>query len=107
MTVNNGHGSTQSFAYGNIVFTDDIPNLSNDQRLPVLVTMTNLNGCLAMPSGSRSLTGKILLSNRAGAVAAFASTGMTDAQIQNHLMHLMGSDFNFEFSLFPSLFLAL
>jgi len=83
MKVNNGHGSTQSFAYGNIVFTDDIPDLSNDQRLPVLVTMTNLNGCLAMPSGSRSLTGETLLSDGAGAVAAFASTDKSQEKIGN------------------------
>ncbi|MFB0507819.1 MAG: C25 family cysteine peptidase [Thermodesulfobacteriota bacterium] len=84
MTVNNGHGSMQNSTHGNIVFTDDIPDLSNDERLPVMVTMTCLNGCFAMPSGSRSLTGEMLLSDGAGAVAAFASTGMTDAQVQNH-----------------------
>ncbi len=84
MIVNNGHGSTQHSARGTIVFTDDIPYLSNGQRRPVMVTMTCLNGYFAMPSGSRSLTGEMLLSDGAGAVAAFASTGMTDAQVQNH-----------------------
>lgn len=74
MTANNGHGSMQGSARGNIVFTDDIPDLSNDQRLPVMVTMTCSNGCFATPSASRSLAEEMLLSEGAGAVAAFAST---------------------------------
>lgn len=36
MTANNGHGSMQGFAHGNIALTDDIPDPSNDQRLPVM-----------------------------------------------------------------------
>ena len=68
----------QSFAHGDILITDDIRHLSNDQRLPVMVTMTFSNGCFAMPSGSRSLTGEMLLSDGAGAVAVFASMVMCD-----------------------------
>ena len=65
--VNYGHGSTQHFAHGDTVNTDDIPGLSNDQRLPVMVMMTCLNG---LPSSAEDT----LLSD--GAVAAFASRGM-------------------------------
>jgi hypothetical protein len=78
MIGNNGHGSMQHPAHGNIVFTDDIPHLSNGQRLPVMVILTCLNGCLANPNGSRSLTEETLLSD--GAVAAFASTNLTCTQ---------------------------
>jgi hypothetical protein len=85
MTGNNGHGSMQQSTRGNVVFTDDIPDLSNDQRLPVMVMMTCLNGCFAMPSGSRSLAEEMLLSDGAGAVAAFASTRLTPAQVQKLL----------------------
>ena len=78
MIGNNGHGSIQHSAHGNIVFTDDIPHLSNGQRLPVMVILTCFNGYLAKPNASRSLAEETLLSN--GAVAAFASTDLTCAQ---------------------------
>ena len=73
--VNYGHGSTQNFAHGDIVYPDDVPNLSNDQRLPVMVIMTCLNGCFVMPNFLSS-SEEILLVDGAGAVAAFASRGM-------------------------------
>jgi hypothetical protein len=40
MKTYNGHGSTQSFAQGDIFPREDIPDLSNDQRLPAMVMMT-------------------------------------------------------------------
>ncbi|MFQ5841773.1 MAG: CFI-box-CTERM domain-containing protein, partial [Thermodesulfobacteriota bacterium] len=61
----------------------DIPSLSNDQKLPVMVLMTCLNGYFVLPN--RSLVEEMLLADGAGAVAAFASTGMTDAQVQKLL----------------------
>jgi hypothetical protein len=79
MIGNNGRGSTQSFAHGDILMIS--PHLSNDQRLPVMVIMTSLNGCFAMPSGSRSLAEETLLSDGAGAVAAFASTDKSQEKI--------------------------
>jgi hypothetical protein len=83
MIGNTGHGSMQHSAHGNIVFTDDIPHLSSGQRLPVMVILTCLNGCFAKPNGSRSLAEETLLSD--GAVAAFASTRLTRAQVQKLL----------------------
>ena len=71
-----GHGSTQNSAHGDIFQRDDIPHLSNDQRLPVMVMMTCLNGYFAMPNDSRFLAEEMLLSDGAGAVAAFASTDL-------------------------------
>ncbi len=47
--ANYGHGSTQSFAQGDIVNTDEIPGLSNDQRLPAMVMMTCRDRYFAMP----------------------------------------------------------
>ncbi len=79
-----GHGSTQHWAHERIFSTTHIPRLSNDQRLPVMVLMTCLNGYFVMPT-IRSLVEEMLLANGAGAVAAFASTGMTIAQAQNLL----------------------
>jgi hypothetical protein len=69
--VNYGHGSTLSFARGDIFPPEDIPDLSNDQRLPAMVMMTLPHSNFAMPDGSRFLTDETHLSD--GAVAAFAS----------------------------------
>ena len=79
-----GHGSTQYWAHEKILRTTDIPNLSNGQRLPVMVLMTCLNGYFVMPN-LRSFSEEMLLADGAGAVATFASTGMTDAQVQRVL----------------------
>jgi hypothetical protein len=79
-----GHGSTQHWAHESIFYTnDDIPRLSNDQRLPVMLLMTCLNGYFILPA--RCLAEEMLLANGAGAVAVFTSTGMTDAQVQRLL----------------------
>ncbi len=83
MIGNNGRGSTQGFAHGDIPMIS--PHLSNDQRLPVMVISTRSNGCFAMPYASRSLTEEMLLSGGAGAVAAFASTRLTRTQVQKLL----------------------
>jgi hypothetical protein len=71
MIVNNGHGSTQSWAHEGIFYTDDNPNVSNDQGLPVMVMMTCHNDYF-MVSGVKSLTEDILPADSDGAVAAFA-----------------------------------
>jgi len=78
-----GHGSIYGWAHG-IFETDDVPNLSNGQRLPVMVLMTCLNGYFLNPS-VRCLTEEILLADGGGAVAAFASTGLTYPQPQKLL----------------------
>jgi hypothetical protein len=82
-----GHGSIPSWADSwpdePIFSTNHIPSLSNDQRLPVMVLMTCLNGYFVTPT--RSLVEEMLSADGAGAVAAFASTGMTSAQAQNLL----------------------
>ncbi|MFB0547061.1 MAG: C25 family cysteine peptidase, partial [Anaerolineae bacterium] len=79
-----GHGSPQYWAHERIFRTTHIPGLSNGQRLPVMVLMTCLNGYFVMPT-SRSFAEEMLLADGAGAVAAFAPTGMTDAQVQKLL----------------------
>ncbi len=79
-----GHGSIYGWAKEGIFNTGDIPTLSNDQRLPVMVLMTCLNGYFLDPS-ARSFAEEILLAKAGGAVAAFASTGMTYPQPQKLL----------------------
>jgi hypothetical protein len=79
-----GHGSTQVWAHESIFYTgDDIPRLSNEQMLPVMLLMTCLNGYFILPD--RCLAEEMLLADGAGAVAIFTSTGMTDAQVQKLL----------------------
>jgi len=78
-----GHGSIYGWAHG-IFETGDIPTLSNDQRLPVMVLMTCLNGYFLEPS-VRSFAEEILLAKTGGAVAAFASTSLTYPQPQKLL----------------------
>jgi hypothetical protein len=68
-----GHGSKRYWTHEDIFYTDTISNLSNDQRLPVMVLMTWLNGYLVM-SNFLSSSEQILLVDGAGAVAAFASS---------------------------------
>jgi len=75
-----GHGSVGLWR-GNILTEADVSSLSNAERLPMFVIMTCLNGYfqdVAMDSPGESL----LKSDRGGAVAVWASSGMTmpDAQ---------------------------
>ena len=49
-----GHGSKQYWAHEGIFYRDNIPNLSNGQRLPAIVFMTYLNGYFLVPSVSLS-----------------------------------------------------
>jgi hypothetical protein len=72
-----GHGSKRYWTHEGIFYRDNIPNLSNDQRLPVKVFMTCLNGYLVMPNFPSS-SEEMLLAD--GAVAAFASRDTTNAQ---------------------------
>jgi hypothetical protein len=97
-----GHGSTQHWAHEGIFYTiDDIPRLSNDRKLPVMVLMTCFNGYYVVPDRwddvqkiwlpNRCMAEEMLLATHpqtgdlTGAVAVFASTGMTDAQVQKLL----------------------
>jgi hypothetical protein len=70
-----GHGSKRYWTHEDIFYRDNISNLSNDQRLPVMVLMTWLNGYLVM-SNFLSSSEEMLLVDGAGAVAAFASRRM-------------------------------
>ena len=74
-----GHGSKRYWVHEDIFYTDDNLNLSNDQRLPVMVLMTWLNGYLVM-SNFLSSSEEMLLADGAGAVAAFASRRMINIQ---------------------------
>ncbi len=88
-----GHGFINNWAHEGIFDTTHIPELSNHQRLPVMVVMTCMNGYFLVPyPGWGSLAEEMLRAHRwndqtqtdelTGAVAAFASTGLTEPPTQ-------------------------
>jgi hypothetical protein len=70
-----GHGSAAIWR-GNIMTTGDVRSLSNGDRLPLFVAMTCLNGYF-QDVAADSLSETLLKAQRAGAVAVWASSGLT------------------------------
>jgi hypothetical protein len=70
-----GHGSLNLWA-GSLLTNEDASNLRNEERLPVFVMMTCLNGYFHDPALD-SLAEALLKAEHGGAVAVWASTGMT------------------------------
>jgi hypothetical protein len=64
-----GHGSMNLWAKEKILSADDVPNLLNRDRLPVVFTMTCLSGFFAHPQKA-SLGEALLRAQSGGAVAA-------------------------------------
>jgi hypothetical protein len=75
-----GHGSIDLWR-GNLLTAADVSSLTNSDRLTIFVMMTCLNGYYTDPALG-SLGEDLLKSERGGAVAVWASSGMTlpDAQ---------------------------
>jgi len=70
-----GHGSVDLWR-GNLLTNEDAGQLSNTEHLPVFVMMTCLNGYFVDPA-TGSLAESLMRVERAGAVAVWASSGMT------------------------------
>jgi Peptidase family C25 len=75
-----GHGSSDLWR-GSLLTSADVSSLTNSDRLTIFVMMTCLNGYYIDPAAG-SLGKDLLKSERGGAVAVWASSGMTlpDAQ---------------------------
>jgi hypothetical protein len=73
----NGHGAVNLWR-GSLLTSADVANMTNGNNLSLFVTMTCLNGYLADPVGD-SLAESLVKAKRAGAVAAWASSGLTAA----------------------------
>ncbi|MEN3333049.1 MAG: trimeric autotransporter adhesin [Blastocatellia bacterium] len=75
-----GHGSVELWR-GGLLTSADVSSLTNSDRLAIFVMMTCLNGYYTDPAAG-SLAEVLLKSERGGAVAVWASSGMTlpDAQ---------------------------
>jgi hypothetical protein len=76
-----GHGSVEVWTGGPILSATDAAQLNNGQRLPVFFLMTCLNGYYQNPM-RESLAEAFLRSTSGGAVAVWASSGMTEPYAQ-------------------------
>jgi hypothetical protein len=82
-----GHGSTQVWANEHIFDTADVADLTNDAKLPLVVSMSCLTGYFGYPESWSfpSLGETLLRSEGKGAVAALVPTGMTTPEGQHVL----------------------
>ncbi len=76
-----GHGSVEVWTGGPILSTTDASAYQNGSRLPVFLMMTCLNAYYQNPS-RESLAESLLRANTGGAVAVWASSGMTEPRPQ-------------------------
>jgi autotransporter-associated beta strand protein len=79
-----GHGSVGLWTGAGLLTTGDAATLSNGNRLPVFTMMTCLNGYFHDVSGD-SLAEALLKSQNGGAVAVWASSGLTDMNGQQQV----------------------
>lgn len=75
-----GHGSVDVWR-GNIFNSQDAVALTNGLRLPFVVSMTCLNGFFQDPA-QQSLADALMNAQNGGAVAVWASSGLTDPDAQ-------------------------
>jgi hypothetical protein len=76
-----GHGSVEIWR-GGIFSSDDVATLTNGARLPFFITMTCLNGYFHDPFPTESLAESLLKAGGGGAIAVWASSGLTDPEGQ-------------------------
>jgi hypothetical protein len=76
-----GHGSVDIWN-GSLLTSDDARELENGQSLPLYITMTCLNGYF-QDAHLESLAESLMKAERGGAVAVWASSGMTKPDAQS------------------------
>lgn len=79
-----GHGSVEQLGKDRLLTTEIAEQLTNRQRLPVIITMTCLTGLFSHPSQT-SVAEALLWNPQGGAVAVFAPTSLTLPTSQNQL----------------------
>ena len=72
-----GHGSVELWR-GGVLSSDDAATLTNGARLPFFITMTCLNGYFHDPYPTESLVESLLKAEGGGAIAVWASSGLTE-----------------------------
>ena len=70
-----GHGSIPFWATEKLLHTSDIPMLTNSEKLPLVISLSCLNGFFAEPRNS-CLADELMLAAPGGAMACFASSGL-------------------------------
>lgn len=90
-----GHGSVENWTGESIFSTWDTANLNNGHRLPLALMMTCLNGHYQNPF-RESLAESLVRHEKAGAIAVWASSGLTPpspqlAMARVFFNHLFGS----------------
>jgi peptidase C25-like protein len=89
LVVYSGHGNTNIWG-GSIFSTDDAMALTNGNKLPFLVVMDCLNGFFTVPQASgQSLAEAVVKAPNGGAVASFASSGLTIPDGQHQMGQVM------------------
>lgn len=76
-----GHGHVSTWASTNFFGNANIPQLTNAANLSVFTLLTCLNGYFIQPN-SDSMSEVLLKSNNGGAIAVWASTGLTTPDVQ-------------------------
>jgi len=77
-----GHGSVELWR-GGVLSSDDASTLTNGARLPFFIAMTCLNGYFHDPYPTESLVESLLKAEGGGAIAVWASSGLTEPQGQS------------------------
>src|SRR5262249_19101107 len=75
-----GHGSLDRWR-GDLLTTDDARNLTNAGNLSAFMMMTCLSGYFQNPTGD-SLAESLMKAERGGAIAVWASSGLTNPAVQ-------------------------
>jgi hypothetical protein len=89
LVVYSGHGNTNIWG-GSIFSTDDAMALTNGNKLPFVVVMDCLNGFFTVPQPSgQSLAEALVKAPNGGAVASFASSGLTIPDGQHQMGQVM------------------
>ena len=80
-----GHASVNRWAHEKMFINEDIPWLDNSDHLPVILSMTCLDGYWIHPDQRPSLIVEMLSTPDNGAVSAFAATGLGVATGHDYL----------------------
>lgn len=78
-----GHGRADIWAADDFLNRSNVPQMTNSNNLSIFTMLSCLNGYFAEPLASKeSLSERLVSATNGGAVAAWSSTGLTTADVQ-------------------------